>query len=178
MEKVKINLNKMATNEIEYNGVKIAIKNYIDIETYETALDDIMNTIILNDNIENKISVIQIKFAKCVMDLLTNIDTLEFTADDYFATDIIDILKDNILNYSSCLENIIKEYELYQTRLGFGLIASKVPSESGMKDIVSDISNMIQNMDTKKLETILKGIAFDKMPLANFISNTAKKDKE
>jgi hypothetical protein len=178
MDKVKVKLNKTIPNEVEYNGVKIDILNYISIENYEILLNDIMNNIILNENIDNKISNIQIRFAKCIMELLTNIDISEFTADDYFATDIIDILKSNILNYSLCLDNIIKEYSIYQTRLGFGLIASKVPSEDGMKNIVSDITNMIQNMDTAKLETILKGIAFDKMPLANFISNISKKDKE
>jgi len=177
MEKIKITINKITRKEIEYNDVKFVTDNYVSIENYEILLNDIMSTIILNTEIEDKISNIQIRFAKGIMDLLTNIDTSELKADDFFASDIINILKENICNYSICLDNILKEYQVYQNKNGFGLIASKVPSEDGMKNVIDNISNMVKEMDPEKIQTLLKGIAFDKMPLANFINNASKKDK-
>ena len=178
MDKVKIELNRITEKEISYNGVIIKIKNFIDIETYEIVLADIMKNIILNAEIDNKISNIKIRFAKDILELLTNIDVSDFVADDYFSSDIIEVLTLNINNYSECLGNVLKEYDVYQNKVGFGFIASKVPSEDGIKDIINNISNMVQNMDSNKLETILKGVAFDKMPLANFILNSKKKNKE
>jgi len=174
MEKIKIIINKITPKEIKYNKVKITMNNYISIENYEVLLNDIMNTIILNNEITDKIANIEIRFAKGVLDLLTNVDTSDLTADDYFSSDLIKVMENNIGNYSKCLENILKEYTVYQTKVGFGMIASKVPSEDGMSNVINSIGTMVKEMDTDKLQILLKGIAFDKMPLANFLTGAKK----
>lgn len=169
MEKIKIKLKEIKDINLKYNGYKITLKSYIGFEQYEIIFNDITENVIKNDEITDKISMIKIRFAKDVLELITNVDNSEFDLNDYFATDIVNILSNNIKNYDSCLKNIMEEYNLYSN-------LKNTPSAKEINNVIGNITKMVEEIDDEKLNTILKGIAFDKMPLANFISKSNKKE--
>lgn len=177
MDKIKIKLNNIENVSFEYNGEIVITKNYISLIDYEMIVNDIRNTIFNSESIINKISFIKLRFNRCVIELLTNIDVSDYKLDDYFICDIVDSLKYYIKNYDDCLNNIMKEYELFVNQINFEKMTTKIPSEDGMKSTIEEMGNLIKGIDTEKLTVLLKSVSFNKMPIMEFVNNLMKQEK-
>ena len=162
-EKVKIEFKVEEPKEIDFCGVKVKVRN-ISLEDYSTILEDLKENIFDNSNLEDKHYALQLRFAKNVISLCTNIDTESLNAEDYGRDELLSLLYDNIDNYIKIKNSVEVEYEKSVLEGCFGIIAKKVPSAKSMEKSMDKIVESINNIDPEKLELVAKSIVWNQMP--------------
>ena len=162
-EKVKIEFKVEEPKEIDFCGVKVKVRN-ISLEDYSTILEDLKENIFYNSNLEDKHYALQLRFAKNVISLCTNIDTESLNAEDYGRDELLSLLYDNIDNYIKIKNSVEVEYEKSVLEGCFGIIAKKVPSAKSMEKSMDKIVESINNIDPEKLELVAKSIVWNQMP--------------
>ena len=144
-EKVKIEFKIEEPREVEFFGTKVKVRD-ISLEDYSTILEDLKENIFYNSNLEDKHYALQLRFAKNVISLCTNIDTESLNAEDYGRDELLSLLYDNIDNYIKIKNSVEAEYEKSVLEGCFGIIES------------------INNIDPEKLELVAKSIVWNQMP--------------
>ena len=162
-EKVKIEFKVEEPKEIDFCGVKVKVRN-ISLEDYSTILEDLKENIFYNSNLEDKHYALQLRFAKNVISLCTNIDTESLNAEDYGRDELLSLLYDNIDNYIKIKNSVEVEYEKSVLEGCFGINAKNVPSAKSMEKSMDKIVESINNIDTEKLELVAKSIVWNQMP--------------
>lgn len=162
-EKVKIEFKVEEPKEIDFCGVKVKVRN-ISLEDYGIILEDLKENIFYNNNLEDKYYALQLRFAKNVISLCTNIDTESLNAEDYGRDELLSLLYDNIDNYIKIKNSVEAEYEKSVLEGCFGIIAKKVPSTKSMEKSMDKIVESINNIDPEKLELVAKSIVWNQMP--------------
>lgn len=162
-EKVKIEFKIEEPREVEFCGTKVKVRD-ISLEDYSTILEDLKENIFYNSNLEDKHYALQLRFAKNVISLCTNIDTESLNAEDYGRDELLSLLYDNIDNYVKIKNSVEVEYEKSVLEGCFGIIAKKVPSAKSMEKSMDKIVESINNIDPEKLELVAKSIVWNQMP--------------
>ena len=162
-EKVKIEFKVEEPKEIDFCGVKVKVRN-ISLEDYSTILEDLKENIFYNSNLEDKHYALQLRFAKNVISLCTNIDTESLNAEDYGRDELLSLLYDNIDNYIKIKNSVEVEYEKSVLEGCFGIIAKKVPSAKSMEKSMDKIVESINNIDPETFELVAKSIVWNQMP--------------
>lgn len=162
-EKVKIEFKIEEPREVEFFGTKVKVRD-ISLEDYSTILEDLKENIFYNSNLEDKHYALQLRFAKNVISLCTNIDTESLNAEDYGRDELLSLLYDNIDNYIKIKNSVEAEYKKSVLEGCFGIIAKKVPSAKSMEKSMDKIVESINNIDPEKLELVAKSIVWNQMP--------------
>ena len=162
-EKVKIEFKIEEPREVDFFGTKVKVRD-ISLEDYSTILEDLKENIFYNSNLEDKHYALQLRFAKNVISLCTNIDTESLNAEDYGRDELLSLLYDNIDNYIKIKNSVEVEYEKSVLEGCFGIIAKKVPSAKSMEKSMDKIVESINNIDPEKLELVAKSIVWNQMP--------------
>lgn len=175
--KVKVVLPKLEVKEIDFCNKKIKIYTIISIENYEKILSDIKSTIIYNNDVEDKYGLLHIRYIKDVLDLCTNIDTSDFTAEDLNSDLFVELLDTNISNFYKVQKYIEKEYEKWLLENCFGILGDKMPTTKEIEESMKNISETINNLPSDKLELISKSIVWNNMPaLGNQVAPASHKE--
>ena len=162
-EKVKIEFKIEEPREVDFFGTKVKVRD-ISLEDYSTILEDLKENIFYNSNLEDKHYALQLRFAKNVISLCTNIDTESLNAEDYGRDELLSLLYDNIDNYIKIKNSVEAEYGKSVLEGCFGIIAKKVPSAKSMEKSMDKIVESINNIDPEKLELVAKSIVWNQMP--------------
>ena len=162
-EKVKIEFKIEEPREVEFFVFNVIVRD-ISLEDYSTILEDLKENIFYNSNLEDKHYALQLRFAKNVISLCTNIDTESLNAEDYGRDELLSLLYDNIDNYIKIKNSVEVEYEKSVLEGCFGIIAKKVPSAKSMEKSMDKIVESINNIDPEKLELVAKSIVWNQMP--------------
>ena len=162
-EKVKIEFKIEEPREVDFFGTKVKVRD-ISLEDYSTILEDLKENIFYNSNLEDKHYALQLRFAKNVISLCTNIDTESLNAEDYGRDELLSLLYDNIDNYIKIKNSVEAEYGKAVLEGCFGIIAKKVPSAKSMEKSMDKIVESINNIDPEKLELVAKSIVWNQMP--------------
>lgn len=171
-DKVKIEFKVENPREVEFCGAVIKIKE-LSIEDYEYILADVINTVIANEELENKMFYIELRTIKDIAELCTNIDVSDIDMNRFMlGKEISDLLFENMtVNIYDIIKSIKEEYELYHMKECFGILAKKTPSAKQMEKSVNNMVETINKIDTEKLEILGKSIAWSESPaLGNIIA--------
>lgn len=163
-EKVKIKLNKSKKKEAELNGIKIKVDTLISIENYETILNDIKANVFYNIEITDKVHVLDLRLIRDTLELCSNVDVESLDSEDLFSGELRDFLMENIDNFWTVSDNILKEYDRYVIENCFGILANKMPSAADMEKSVEHITKMVEELPQDKLELIGKSIVWNNAP--------------
>lgn len=163
-EKIKIELPKTKTKTVEFCGQKVKVKTHISPDDSAEILNDLKKKILDNTEVEDKMVTLDIRFIQDVLYLCTNIDTADFTSEDYSSIKIDNFLYDYIDNYYTVFEYVQRLYEQWVIENSFGILGGKMPSAEEMEESMDAISKAVNDMPTDKLELIAKSITWNNMP--------------
>lgn len=164
-KRVKITLPEIETKEIEFLDKKVKVNKYIDMSQYETISNDIRENVLYNNEVTDKYAILWLRYIKDVLDLCTNIDTSDLTADNLNANEIYTLLYNNIENFSDINKWLDKEYDKYVLENSLGALGNRLPSTEEMEKSMENISKTINELPEDKLELIAKSIAWNNSPV-------------
>ena len=173
-KKIKISIPKTEQKEVEICGVKVKIDSKISLEKYGKISEDIKNLILYNSEVVDKYAMIKVRFIRDILDLCTNIDISELSAEDFNSAEFEELIYSNIDNAYEVQDYLEKEYEKWMMENCFGVIAAKMPTAKEIETSVENISKMIENLPKDKLELISKSIVWNQMPALGAIAAPAE----
>lgn len=164
-DKIKIEFKVENPKEVEFCGTVVKIRE-MSVEDYEYILADIINTVMANEELENKMFYIELRAIRDIAELCTNIDVSDIEINRFISGgQIYSLLCENMVtDIKGIINNIKKEYELYHLKDCFGIIAKKVPNAKQMEKSVNNMVEAINTMDKDRLELLAKSIVWDKAP--------------
>lgn len=176
-KKIKISIPKIEQKEVEICGVKVKIDSKISLEKYGKISEDIKNLILYNSEVVDKYAMLRVRFIRDTLDLCTNIDISELSAEDFNSAEFEELIYSNIDNAYEVQDYLEKEYEKWVMENCFGVIAAKMPTAKEIETSVENISKMIENLPKDKLELISKSIVWNQMPALGAIAAPAEHEE-
>lgn len=162
--KVKLEIPKMETKTIEFLGKNVKINDHISMENYSIIANDIRNNVLYNDEVTDKYALLIIRTYKDILDLCTNINTEDMTADELVSDEIWNLLIDNIGNFHDVEEWLNKEYDKFILESSLGALGNKMPSSAEMEKSMDSIAKTINELPEDKLELLAKSIVWNNAP--------------
>lgn len=162
--KVKLEIPKMETKTIEFLGKNVKINDHISMENYSIIANDIRNNVLYNDEVTDKYALLIIRTYKDILDLCTNINTEDMTADELVSDEIWNLLIDNIGNFHDVEEWLNKEYDKFILENSLGALGNKMPSSAEMEKSMDSIAKTINELPEDKLELLAKSIVWNNAP--------------
>lgn len=162
--KVKLEIPKMKTKTIEFLGKNVKINDHISMENYSIIANDIRNNVLYNDEVTDKYALLVIRTYKDILDLCTNINTEDMTADELASDEIWNLLIDNIENFHDIEEWLDKEYDKFILENSLGVLGNKMPSSAEMEKSMDSIAKTINELPEDKLELLAKSIVWNNAP--------------
>lgn len=162
--KVKLEIPKMKTKTIEFLGKNVKINDHILMDNYSVIVNDIRNNILYNDEVIDKYALLKMRMNKDILDLCTNVNTEDMTADELASNEIGDLLADNIVNYIDVINWLNKEYDKFILENSLGALGNKMPSSAEMEKSMNSIAKTINELPEDKLELLAKSIVWNNAP--------------
>lgn len=177
--RVKIILPDIKEKEIEIGEKTIKVSSEITLEQYEKIVEDIKDNVLYNTEIEDKYTLLRLRYIKNVLELCTNIDVDNIEAEALNSSYLRDILTENIINFSRIEKYLDKEYDKWVMENCFGILAHKIPDSKDMEKSMNKLSETINQLPEDKLEMIAKSIVWNNMPaLGNTVVPATHKESE
>lgn len=177
LKKIKISIPKIEQKEVEICGVKVKIDSKISLEKYGKISEDIKNLILYNSEVSDKFAMLRVRFIRDVLELCTNVDISELSAEDFNSAEFEELIYSNIDNAYEIQDYLEKEYDKYIMENCFGIIAAKMPTAKELEESMDKISKTINELPTDKLELISKSIVWNQMPALGAIAAPAKHEE-
>ena len=114
---MKEKIMKIIPDEIEIDGTGIKIKEFIDLNTYVSILEDIKKNVFYNSNAEEKTILMELRYIQDVIEKCTNLKDEIVEPEEFYNPYLKDFLAKNIDNFEEVFLRIEKEYEEYMNSI-------------------------------------------------------------
>lgn len=176
---MKEKIMKMIPEDIEVDDTGIKVKEYIDLNTYVSILEDIKNNVFYNSEVNDKSILMELRYIQDVIEKCTNLKDEVVEPEDLYNPYLKDFLSQNIDNFDEIFSRIEKEYDRYVMQNCFTIVANRMPSAEEMEKSGKSLVEMIENLPEDKLELIAKSIAWNQAPaLGNVVAPIKKVEEE
>lgn len=164
-EKIKVELpNNVEIDTVGFLGKNVEVKHYISLEDYGIIAEDIRSNVLYNDEIIDKYAMLEIRATKDILDLYTNIDTSEMTAEELASDEIWCFIQNNIYNIDRVMNWLDEEYNKFVIENSLGLLGGKMPDSKEIEKSMDIIAQTVKDLPEDKLELIAKSIAWNNAP--------------
>lgn len=174
-DKIKVNTEEPKKVEL-CEGIYIDIKEQISAEDY-ILISKYIEQNALKENVENKSLVVRVLFLKGVLETCTNLEADDMDIDFLLSKKICNILEQNIGNFNVIYDCIKAEYNEFLINDVLKALLDAIPSAKQINNTLEKAKKTLKEMDSDKLETVMKGIALNNAPVYAVMQKMLDKDK-